>query len=675
MLVRQLVLRNIRSYNSDEEVEVEIPEGVILFEGDVGSGKSTLLYAIEFALFGFSDVKGGHLLSEGRSQGHVEVSFCAEGKEYVVKRGLRRRGDDVVQEECYIAAEGSKVKLSPSDLKQRTVSILRFNEPTHPRAYSLVYRYAVFTPQEQMKEILLQDSDTRLQVIRRVLGVQGYQVAADNAELVGRRIGELSTGLRKASEDLQDEKSELEARTKALQGLDSRLPELVREEAEAQEHVERLESHWKELRDKREEMSAVTGKIPILRARIADLQSHQEGDSRRIQELKDRLEHDIKPAAADFEARSRPRKDSMGLDSELEEARGELRSLERSMSVLETQLQEFSDIIQKGVCPVCGRAIQEGFSARSDHAAEEAKRIRAEIARLEQVVSALTRESREAREFEEDERAYRKLSRERSEVEKDLLRLKNAVEKAAAELPTLEGELKEAAAQVEAMRGLSETILRLDADLAKARRASSSARDARTKAETEKVNVARDAERLSKSVKRKESMMLEAQKLTDHRNWLDGYFRPTLAAIEKVTLTQANSRFNFHFQRFYSSLVDDPDMVVRVKEDFSPVFERQGFEQEYEALSGGERTSMALAYRFALNSVVREDDSLHTELVILDEPTDGFSKEQVYKMRDLLAELNAQQVIVVSHEKELESMADHIFLVEKSNGTSKVSRS
>jgi exonuclease SbcC len=160
--------------------------------------------------------------------------------------------------------------------------------------------------------------------------------------------------------------------------------------------------------------------------------------------------------------------------------------------------------------------------------------------------------------------------------------------------------------------------------------------------------------------------------LRRYQSWLSSFFRPAVKLIESQTLIQATARFNEHFQRFFASLVEDPDMVVRVKEDFTPVFERQGFDQAYEALSGGERTSMALAYRFALNSVVRESIMAQPELIILDEPTDGFSKEQIYKMRGLLEELDSKQVILVSHEKELESMADHIYRVEKRNGTSMV---
>jgi len=170
MLVRRLALRNFRSYSGEEETTLDFPEGVVLIEGDIGSGKSSLLYALEFALFGFSDLKGSHLLNEGRNDGRVSVTFETDGTEYAIERSLKVKGKDVVQDECRISTSGEWERLSPSDLKERVVSILGFNEPTHPRAESLVYRYAVFTPQEQMKQILIQDSGDRLQVIRRVLG-------------------------------------------------------------------------------------------------------------------------------------------------------------------------------------------------------------------------------------------------------------------------------------------------------------------------------------------------------------------------------------------------------------------------------------------------------------------------------------------------------------------------
>jgi DNA repair protein SbcC/Rad50 len=120
--------------------------------------------------------------------------------------------------------------------------------------------------------------------------------------------------------------------------------------------------------------------------------------------------------------------------------------------------------------------------------------------------------------------------------------------------------------------------------------------------------------------------------------------------------------------------MEDPDLQVRVNEEFTPVIEREGYEQDFPALSGGEKTSVSLAYRLALNTMVQEVAvGGGANLLILDEPTDGFSKEQLSKVRDVLAELNCPQVILVSHERELEAFADHVYRVERTNGASRVS--
>jgi DNA repair protein SbcC/Rad50 len=87
-------------------------------------------------------------------------------------------------------------------------------------------------------------------------------------------------------------------------------------------------------------------------------------------------------------------------------------------------------------------------------------------------------------------------------------------------------------------------------------------------------------------------------------------------------------------------------------------------------LSGGERTSLALAFRLALAQVVRSLGNLRFETILLDEPTDGFSPEQVVRMGELLAELDLPQVVIVSHEDELAGIADRVVRVEKVDGAS-----
>jgi DNA repair protein SbcC/Rad50 len=59
-------------------------------------------------------------------------------------------------------------------------------------------------------------------------------------------------------------------------------------------------------------------------------------------------------------------------------------------------------------------------------------------------------------------------------------------------------------------------------------------------------------------------------------------------------------------------------------------------------------------------------------LIILDEPTDGFSNEQLDRVRVVLDQLNLKQVIIVSHESKMEGFVDNIIRINKENHVSGV---
>ena len=127
---------------------IQFSLGITLFGGDIYAGKSTLLYAIEFALFGLGEMKGSYLLRNGCLKGGVTLIF-EEGKQlYEVHRFLIKKGNTVHQDECYIKGPSGKQFLAPTDLKERVLQILGFNEPVNSRE-SVIYRYAIFTPQNR----------------------------------------------------------------------------------------------------------------------------------------------------------------------------------------------------------------------------------------------------------------------------------------------------------------------------------------------------------------------------------------------------------------------------------------------------------------------------------------------------------------------------------------------
>ena len=119
-------------------------------------------------------------------------------------------------------------------------------------------------------------------------------------------------------------------------------------------------------------------------------------------------------------------------------------------------------------------------------------------------------------------------------------------------------------------------------------------------------------------------------------------------------------------------LIDDID--ISLDDDFSVKIIQDGYETGIENLSGGERTSVALAYRLALNKVINDlIMAVRTkDIIILDEPTDGFSSDQLDKVRDILEELSMRQTIIVSHESKMESYVQSIIRIAKTDNTSNI---
>ena len=193
-----------------------------------------------------------------------------------------------------------------------------------------------------------------------------------------------------------------------------------------------------------------------------------------------------------------------------------------------------------------------------------------------------------------------------------------------------------------------------------------------------RVRLQNENEKVEENVQHKKNAEKWRQSYLKYRNyydWIREFFIPTIDKIEKQVLLSIQQNFNEIYRNWYSMLIDDPTKESRIDENFTPIVDQDGYDQDINYLSGGEKTSIALAYRLTLNSLIRkETDSMKSNLLILDEPTDGFSKTQLSKVRELLDELHSQQIILVSHEKELETYVDNVFQVSKSEGHSRVTR-
>ncbi|MEM2185136.1 MAG: ATP-binding protein [Candidatus Methanomethylicia archaeon] len=137
-------------------------------------------------------------------------------------------------------------------------------------------------------------------------------------------------------------------------------------------------------------------------------------------------------------------------------------------------------------------------------------------------------------------------------------------------------------------------------------------------------------------------------------------FRQRVAPLISQLATNYIDQFNLDITGI--SMDEDLDVKVSRGGDFMPL----------ELLSGGEKVAVAVALRLALARALAERFSI----VIMDEPTIHLDEERrrvlVNVFKNFRESTITQQMIIITHDRELEDVADTVFQVEKVNGVSKV---
>jgi exonuclease SbcC len=174
---------------------------------------------------------------------------------------------------------------------------------------------------------------------------------------------------------------------------------------------------------------------------------------------------------------------------------------------------------------------------------------------------------------------------------------------------------------------------------------------------------------LEEELKRIEELGKKLNHMKELEFWINNKFLEFVLFTEKNVMLKLREDFSTLFSNWFSTLVSDT-ISVRLDESFSPIIQQNDCEIDYSYLSGGERTAVALAYRLAMNQVINSllSKIKTRDIVILDEPTDGFSESQLDKMRDVLGQLKVRQLILVSHEQKIEGFVNNIIKFKKIDG-------
>ena len=283
MLLRKITLENIRSYR--EKTEINIPTGRILFQGDIGCGKSTILSAIEFALFGLGDIDGNALLRSGEKEGFVLLEFEVNNKNYQIFRSLiRRNNKKTTQEEGYIIDGDVITTYSVSEMKSKILKIININEKAQTRTTSVIYRFAIFTPQEMMKQILSEMPEKRLEILRRAFNIEEYSTVKKNTEML---LGWSNAEIRIGSEITKD----LQEKETLLYEINNRVSLLATEIEKFNEEISEIHRKVKELKGNIENLKQKEVLVLQLQASIPHLKNTVERNQNSLNQAQDQSIH------------------------------------------------------------------------------------------------------------------------------------------------------------------------------------------------------------------------------------------------------------------------------------------------------------------------------------------------------------------------------------------------
>lgn len=679
MLLKEIKLNNIRSYLNQR---IEFPAGSLLLSGDIGSGKSTILLAIEFALFGAKgkELSGASLLRNGKKEGYVELNFEIDKKNVWIKRKLKRSKNDVRQDSGHIIINNVKKEGMPTELKTKVINLMGYPKALVSKSKDLVYRYTVYTPQENMKNILFEDKELRLDTLRRVFGIDKYKRVRENVQIYLKEIKEKKKEFEGKISDLEEKKKQKREREHEIKEFEIKINELMPKLRKIRERLKEEKKLLEKTEKKINEFNRLKREFEISEFELRNKIEQRQNGNEQIKLIDESI------SLVEKELKDKNELDKKHILKDIKEKENELSFMEKTFLEITKKITEFEsrkkhsektkqDIAKIDKCPVCQQEVG------SNHKEFINEKEGSKIKEIEAHISLHSKQEKNAEKKINEIKKQIELLRENEKEVQVLFFKKQRLDDKKKEKEKLikqQEMLKKDIGKINIKKiGLNKKIdglENIEKEYSKIRKGFDSVREDEKKVEIEKNNLERDkintkkiVEIFDKEIREKEKIKEKINYLNEIHNWLDNSFINLMTVMEKNIMLKIYGEFNELLQNWFNILIEDEAISIRLDDEFSPVIEQNGYETEIMHLSGGEKTSCALAYRLALNKVINDfiGDIKTKELIILDEPTDGFSTEQLDKVRAVLDQLDINQIIIVSHETKIESFVDNVIRISK----------
>jgi DNA repair protein SbcC/Rad50 len=420
VLIKRLYLRNFRVY--EDELNLELPPGLLGIYGPNGAGKSTLLEAILFTLWGKARTTKEQIRSSGVGAECVtEVEFEHEGHLYLVRRVLKGINSAVsVEAHC----DNLLMSTGTRDVERYVESVLGMDDSS--------FRASVFTEQKQLAAFSNQSPGDRRKLVLQLLGItpldgardaarkDARQLAADHERLRGLLVDLAgletevadaeakadATELAAADERRAAETAEarLVAATEAFATLDRQRQEHEALVADGRAARKRLEGFAEEAQRQQAELA----ELDAVAAGLSDLEAEAEGLATAEERLP--LVAAAASAAAALERLAVPDEPPEPDEGALEAARrgaGAAREKVASLDALAAAAAEqlvraraaadrSASLSGEADCPMCGQALGQALEAVQAHRAQEVEDAQERVRQLDAARSVAATQAKAA---------------------------------------------------------------------------------------------------------------------------------------------------------------------------------------------------------------------------------------------------------------------------------------
>jgi len=683
MKLESIKIKNIRSIKN---LDVTFPLSSILFYGDIGSGKSSVLKAMEFALFGTlnaADLKGESLLRRGENKGSVELTFSIDDIEYTVIRGLSKsKKDKISQTKGALIEDGKETSYSVKELRKKVLELLNYSVSRYENAHKIpIFRYTVYTPQESIKEILQANPSERFEILKDVFGIEKYEIALRNVDVLGSYLRDQLNECQGKLKQIGEPEELVPQKESELKDQDQKIKKIEQDVTEKLKEVTNLKSNQQEIEKELEEFSQRLIEIQNKEKIIKEAQESKANNEQKLKNRAKELKENRKELSKIPEIPIDFKESQEELENKVKVKRKEITESEKEKAVISKSINDIDKLLKEGKCSLCGQEIHE--KARFE---KELKKSNSDIELLANKIESSIKEIEILEKKLKDLIKFTQNKSRKELYEKLIDGIKKNEEEIKTQIKKIELRIRENQKEVEdALKKYKIKDLEKFKELDKEIRnrlnetkkclenvqSEESALKAELSAENKTLEyIKKGLEELKKEIELKKVLKEKVENLNSLKDWIKEAFPVLIRDIEREILSSSARHFNEYFKNWFNLLIDQEDIEVEIRpEDFEPVIMVNGYESPFFDMSGGEKSALSLAYRLTLNKIINEryHEVKTSDLLILDEPTDGFSQQQINKMQDLFDSLNTKQLIIISHDRALDSFVTDILNFEKRN--------